>query len=456
MKSRTFEDDGTPPSRRRDGPGAAPPPATTYGVELRPVEFRYVVVGGASDGTVASATHGGMVLASRASPAAEVLGDILRVRQRTFGFPGGGKVRKRPRAVAFLRYFCANSPDVIFETRCATSFSKAAAPDSDGECARLWRRGPCYAERGHAPASGRTSATADPGDGYEVLDADCLFPAPPLRPAGTTPSRTPRGRSGPASRPAGSPSPARASRREPPTVGRWLGLSPRGDGDAAAVVDLIVETRPSPAAAWSRSRLQLDSRIRVGDYVDAQDSARKWYEAVVREVDEDTVKVHFVGWGSKWDTTLPRRRREGSAVSFVCHFMRWDWPCFVLELNVLFLSSLRLLSYCCILFQRQMPPPAPLWTRTSKWRERIAVGDEVEIRESTSVVQRPKWHRAVVLAVGFEGEVPREIEGGAPLEVYDDGGGEGKTGRKRPLLLMGRTRQVRLRSARMALAVCLS
>ena len=93
-----------------------------------------------------------------------------------------------------------------------------------------------------------------------------------------------------------------------------------------------------------------------------------------------------------------------------------------------------------------MPPPAPLWTRTSKWRERIAVGDEVEIRESTSVVQRPKWHRAVVLAVGSEGEVPRDIEGGAPLEVYDDG--EGETGRKRPLLLMSRTRQVSLRSAR--------
>jgi len=281
-------------------------------------------------------------------------------------------------------------------------FQKAAAPGSGAECARLWRRGPSYDEREHTSPTSRASATADPGDGYEVLDVDCLAAAPPLRPPrpprnGAWGGQTPR-----SSRSVSSHSSTRSSRRDPVTVGRWLGLSPSPRDGGSAAVDLIVETRPSPSAAWSRAPLQLDSRIRVGDCVDAMDSARKWYEAVVREVGEDTVKVHFVGWGGKWDTTLPRRRREGSAV----------------------------------------PPPAPLWTRTSKWRERIAVGDEVEIRESTSVVMRPKWHRAVVLAVGFEGEVPREIEGGAPLELYDEDGGEGKAGRKRPLLLMGRTRQV--------------
>ena len=330
MKSRTFEDDGPAgPSRRSAAPAAA---TTSYGVELRPVEFRYTVVDGAADGAGSSTTHGGVALASRASPAAEVLGDILRVsRTRTVEMrftlarpeleETTDPTAVRTSSVRDPPLFSLSLfPPVFFFTR---PVPKAAAPSSDGECARLWRRGPAYDERGHTSPSSRTSATADPGDGYEVLDVDCLFPAPPLRPAGT-PSRPPRAWGGPASRrpasraagPGGSP--PRTPRREPPTVGRWLGLSPcPGDGgDAAVVVDLIVETRPSPAAAWSRSSLQLDSRIRVGDYVDAQDSARKWYEAVVREVGEDTVKVHFVGWGSKWDTTLPRRRRgDGSDVS---------------------------------------------------------------------------------------------------------------------------------------------
>lgn len=46
----------------------------------------------------------------------------------------------------------------------------------------------------------------------------------------------------------------------------------------------------------------------VGDYVDAQDTAHKWYEAIVREITPDTVKVHFFGWGSRWDAELPRRK----------------------------------------------------------------------------------------------------------------------------------------------------
>ena len=60
------------------------------------------------------------------------------------------------------------------------------------------------------------------------------------------------------------------------------------------------------------------------------------------------------------------------------------------------------------------------------------------MRESTSFLTRPKWHRGVVLAVGFEGEIPREIEGGAELEQSEDAG----NGQKRGLLLLNRQRQV--------------
>ena len=33
----------------------------------------------------------------------------------------------------------------------------------------------------------------------------------------------------------------------------------------------------------------------------------------MREVEEDKVTVHYVGWSSKWDATL-KRRRHGKAV----------------------------------------------------------------------------------------------------------------------------------------------
>ena len=66
------------------------------------------------------------------------------------------------------------------------------------------------------------------------------------------------------------------------------------------------------------------------------------------------------------------------------------------------------------------------------------MGDEVEIRESTSMVQRPKWHRATVLAVGKQTDPPRELEGTAELEVLEDNG----AGKKVPLKLLKRKRQV--------------
>lgn len=62
----------------------------------------------------------------------------------------------------------------------------------------------------------------------------------------------------------------------------------------------------------------------------------------------------------------------------------------------------------------------------------------VEIRESTSLVQRPKWHRATVLLVGGENDTPRELHGGAELEVFD------LNSRKVRLMLLNLKRQVRV------------
>ena len=47
----------------------------------------------------------------------------------------------------------------------------------------------------------------------------------------------------------------------------------------------------------------------IGDFVDAQDPTDKWYEAVVRDVTDDTVIVHYFGWASRWDSRLPRHSK---------------------------------------------------------------------------------------------------------------------------------------------------
>jgi hypothetical protein len=54
------------------------------------------------------------------------------------------------------------------------------------------------------------------------------------------------------------------------------------------------------------------------------------------------------------------------------------------------------------------------------------------------LVQRPKWHRATILAVGNEDDIPRELEGGAELELID----VNDVGKKIPLMLLKRKRQV--------------
>ena len=190
------------------------------------------------------------------------------------------------------------------------------------------------------------------------------------------------------------------------TVEEWLGIVPQSVKNVyrpknPVMVDLLVEVRSSPTSKWTRESFELTNRLHVGDYVDAQDSARKWYEAIVCDVKSETIKVHYFGWGSKWDVKLPRTNGSSSSGS-------------------------------------KLSSPMPLWTKSKNWRELIKVGDEVEIRESTSLVQRPKWHRATILAVGDENDNPRDLVGGAELEELDIKGVE----KKAPLLLLNRKKQV--------------
>lgn len=90
-------------------------------------------------------------------------------------------------------------------------------------------------------------------------------------------------------------------------VGEWLRT--HGEDQAVLEFEVLVETKP-PNEPWPRAPLELENRIQVGDFVDAQDATGHWYESLVREVTEDSVTVHFFGWASKWDFKI-RRRREG-------------------------------------------------------------------------------------------------------------------------------------------------
>lgn len=90
-------------------------------------------------------------------------------------------------------------------------------------------------------------------------------------------------------------------------------------------------------------------------------------------------------------------------------------------------------------------PPKPLWTHSGRWREEISVGDSIEVRESTSQVQNPKWFRGIVQEVGGIDDSPQVIIGGAQLEKRENGVSKGNNGtgtKKHSLLLLERTQQV--------------
>ena len=174
---------------------------------------------------------------------------------------------------------------------------RAAAPHRPDTCVRIWKKSVC------------AQATKD-GDGYDLLDVTSLCAAPLIR----SPVKNPK-------------SSLNKSKQPEPidslTIEQWLGMEPLTAQSAkqqsynpGQVIEVLIEVRSTPTSKWDRESFQLENRINVGDYVDAQDSAKKWYEAIVREVKTDTIKVHYFGWGSKWDTELPRRKVSGSKVRF--------------------------------------------------------------------------------------------------------------------------------------------
>jgi hypothetical protein len=152
---------------------------------------------------------------------------------------------------------------------------KAAAPRTISSCRRLWSRR-------------ANPGTRNAGDGFELVDLYGLD-GKLLRKedTGSTPQLS---------------------------VDEWV-LS-YGDGQSLKELDILVEIRRA-GDSWPREAMELGNRLLVGDYVDAQDSAGKWYEGVVSKVEDDSVTVHYFGWASRWDSKLRRRpdsKIEGTTV----------------------------------------------------------------------------------------------------------------------------------------------
>jgi len=93
--------------------------------------------------------------------------------------------------------------------------------------------------------------------------------------------------------------------------------------------------------------------LTVGTVIDAQDSDKKWFDAVITNVDGDLLGVHYRGWRAKWDEkNVPR-------------------------------SSERI---------------QPLHTHTPRWRE-FTLGDQVEVHLFSHSTGGHRWYRGSVTAV---------------------------------------------------------
>lgn len=158
---------------------------------------------------------------------------------------------------------------------------KAAAPQTISSCRRVWSKR-------------ANPGTKNPGDGYELVDLD-----------GLDGKLLKREQDGDSSKPQ-------------LTVEEWI--KTHGEDEGLKELDVLVEIRRANEA-WPRESLELGNRLQVGDFVDAQDSAGKWYEAIVRRIEGELVTVHYFGWASKWDCTIRRRPDStGEGMSAVSSF----------------------------------------------------------------------------------------------------------------------------------------
>jgi len=62
--------------------------------------------------------------------------------------------------------------------------------------------------------------------------------------------------------------------------------------------------------------------LTVGTVIDAQDSDKRWFDAVITTVDGDLLGVHYRGWDAKWDRKNVLRSSE-TIQPLYTHTIRW-------------------------------------------------------------------------------------------------------------------------------------
>ena len=123
--------------------------------------------------------------------------------------------------------------------------------------------------------------------------------------------------------------------------------------------------------------------LTVGTVIDAQDSDKKWFDAVITTVDGDLLGVHYRGWRAKWDDkNVPRSSERIQPLH--THTPRWREFTLGDQVEVLLASRDRVGlssgggrgwyrgSVTCLAAQRRvritvahypalLPPPPPMW-----------------------------------------------------------------------------------------------
>mmetsp|Transcript_8792 Transcript_8792/g.21463 ORF Transcript_8792/g.21463 Transcript_8792/m.21463 type:complete len:1215 (+) Transcript_8792:406-4050(+) len=307
------------------------PPRMVPSVELYPIKLNYRIVDGSTTDTDSSPDVNkstGFVLVSRRTKVYDALQDLL----------------------------------------------KATAPETSWSCKRLWSFRGCGSSSSNLS---RRTTTTKLGDGYEVVDVESLD-------GKLVSAKDPE---------------ELLSTKTIPTllVGEWVrthnqkaqkNINGDDDDDGLQEIDLLVEIK-RPNTSWPREKLELGNRVQVGDFVDAQDIAGKWYEAVVKDVSETTVTIHYLGWASRWNATLWKAKHGDNESD--CKEATKIHP--------------------------RIQPIAPLWTHCRRWRESITTGAVLEVRDSLSKADRPKWYKGIVKKVGRPNGPYKTIEGGAQLEL---------------------------------------
>ena len=298
---------------------------------------------------------------------------------------------------------------------------KATAPETSSMCKRLWSFRGCRGSDGNKIPSSRSTAATKVGDGYEIVDMESLD-----------------GKLISLKKQTGEKSESPSKTIPELLVGEWIRTHRHhkqiihdisDDEDELKELNVLVEIR-RPNTPWPREKLELEHRVQVGDFVDAQDITGKWYEAIVKEVAETTVTVHYLGWASRWNTTLRKSKHSSSD------------KCDEISEKITKKVNPRL------------QPIAPLWTHCKRWREEVVNGTLLEVRDSMSKADRPKWYKGVVKKVGGSRGPYKAIEFGAELELLDDIIGSNDTSESngkdkirctngiKTLLLMSRMQQI--------------